>query len=668
MTPDSIPPFDLYAELEVSRLASVAVIEAAYRSLAKSHHPDVAQGGESDRIKRLNTAREWLVDPVRRRRYDWATNAGLSNVRPPAGERPQAPEPGADSTATEASFGPKAAEVREFLADLRALDEQRAEQVWNGRAVAQARGYPRARQAAVLAGRTHRHAEWLFAREAAAVIARGKLRDSTLTDEVLEVIADAAGAIAIRDLIAAADYDALLVPWNWRREPAKAARPTRRPSKPAAATTVAAAPSVAATPQNGRAEAPAMASGMSSGMSSAGVTSAFGVRAAASAAGVGAAASSAGAGAASSSTGAGAAPSAAAGAESVAAAPMGAPVAAGIGAAVRAAANSYRAGPIGSAVAIGHAPSPDSAPGGVAATGVAAAGVAAAGVAAAGVAATGVAPAGVAAAAATPAPPLARPMAITVPAPARPVPALAAAPMPIAAIREPRVARLRSPLLTSRAVIFAVVAVVMVVGVAFGLAASKPETAVAIVTDAPSGTTPAVVTGATSPLPSTPVVVSTPAGTIDPVTAVPEPSAAATPLRTAKPGTVPVGGPTSTPKVTARPTSTALPTPAPTAPPTPTAVPTPSPTPAPTPTAVPTPSPTAAPVPTAQTTCTVVNLVDESTSDAGDMWDDAGFTGPVIYTPDPPPNYTIKWQSLTAGSHVPCSWPIFVRQTKPWWA
>jgi hypothetical protein len=648
VTPDSIPLFDLYAELEVSRLASVAVIEAAYRSLAKSHHPDVAHGGESDRIKRLNTAREWLVDPVRRRRYDWATNAGLSNARPPATEWPKAPEPGADSTATEASFGPKAAQVREFLADLRTLDEQRAEQVWNGRAVAQAKGYPSARQAAVLAGRTHRHAAWLFAREAASVIARGKLGDSTLTDQVLDVLADAAGAIAIRDLITAADYDALLVPWNWgRREPATAVRPSRRSAKPAAATTVAATPSVAATPQNGRAEAPATAVTMAaammpataSGMMSAGATSAFG-GGAASAAGVGAVAGSAAGAARVAGVGKDASP------ESVPEAPMAAPVAAGIGAAVRAAANAYRAGPIGSAVAINHAP-PDSAAAGAAA---------------------GAAAAGVAAAAAAPVPPLARPMSIAVPVPARPSPALAPAPMPIAAVREPRVARLRSPLVTSRAVIFAVFAVVMVVGVAFGLAASKPETAVADVTDAPSGTTPAVVTGVTSPAPSTAVVAATPAGTTDPATLVPEPSAAATPLRTAKPGTVPVGGPTSTPKVTERPTSTALPTPAttpsPTAAPTPTAVP----TDVPTPTAAPTPSPTAAPTPTGQATCTVVNLVNVDTSDAQDLWDDAGFTGPVVFTPDLPPNYTIKWQNLPAGWHVPCSWGVSVRQTKPWWA
>ena len=74
VTRERIPSFDLYAELEVSRLASTIVIEAAYRSLVKHHHPDVVASDGDERIKRLNTAREWLVDPARRKRYDRATS------------------------------------------------------------------------------------------------------------------------------------------------------------------------------------------------------------------------------------------------------------------------------------------------------------------------------------------------------------------------------------------------------------------------------------------------------------------------------------------------------------------------------------------------------------------------------------------------------------------
>jgi len=46
VTRDSIPRDDLYGELEVSRQASVAAIEAAYRRLVKQHHPDVARSDD----------------------------------------------------------------------------------------------------------------------------------------------------------------------------------------------------------------------------------------------------------------------------------------------------------------------------------------------------------------------------------------------------------------------------------------------------------------------------------------------------------------------------------------------------------------------------------------------------------------------------------------------
>ena len=52
VTRGPIPRFDLYEELEVSRLASVEVIVAAYRSLVKRHHPDVARSKDLERIDR----------------------------------------------------------------------------------------------------------------------------------------------------------------------------------------------------------------------------------------------------------------------------------------------------------------------------------------------------------------------------------------------------------------------------------------------------------------------------------------------------------------------------------------------------------------------------------------------------------------------------------------
>jgi curved DNA-binding protein CbpA len=206
---ETLPRFDLYAELEVARDARVDLIEAAYRLLVKQHHPDVAASQDDRRIKRLNTARAWLKDPALRRRYDAARSIdGPAAPRAPAG----------------ATFGIHAPQVRDFLAELRALDPYRARQVWHGRAVAHAKGYSKARQRALDAASGQREDEFLFARDAASVIVRGQLGDTLLTERVLDVVADVAGAITIRDLISGHDFDLLLLPWQWRGKPA-AVRP-----------------------------------------------------------------------------------------------------------------------------------------------------------------------------------------------------------------------------------------------------------------------------------------------------------------------------------------------------------------------------------------------------------------------------------------------------------
>src|SRR5688572_19617563 len=261
VTRGSIPRFDLYEELEVSRLASVEVIEAAYRSLVKRHHPDVARPRDAERITRLNLAREWLRDPERRTRYDEATYPRTSTARaararsasPAAANqrtgwrsrarRSAAGAPAGSASAasarrsTSTSFGINTPQVRQFLSDLRELDRPRARQVWDGRAVAHSRGYSAARRRALAASRDGRQSEWLFAREAASVIARGKLGDSTLTAQVLDVVADIAGVLTIRDLITRADFELLLLPWTWRGErlpltEAAAANPRVSPPAP----------------------------------------------------------------------------------------------------------------------------------------------------------------------------------------------------------------------------------------------------------------------------------------------------------------------------------------------------------------------------------------------------------------------------------------------------
>ncbi len=59
---------DPYKTLGVPRDADGAAIKSAYRSRAKSAHPD--SGGDVEAFARLKTAYELLLDPVRRKIYD----------------------------------------------------------------------------------------------------------------------------------------------------------------------------------------------------------------------------------------------------------------------------------------------------------------------------------------------------------------------------------------------------------------------------------------------------------------------------------------------------------------------------------------------------------------------------------------------------------------------
>jgi curved DNA-binding protein CbpA len=71
---DPIPAFDLYAELDIAPSSDAATIERAWRAGVRSVHPDRARIGEeraaTQRTARLNVAREWLMDPSKRARYD----------------------------------------------------------------------------------------------------------------------------------------------------------------------------------------------------------------------------------------------------------------------------------------------------------------------------------------------------------------------------------------------------------------------------------------------------------------------------------------------------------------------------------------------------------------------------------------------------------------------
>lgn len=67
---------DLYAVLGVSSTAPYEVIRAAYRVMARLHHPDLNMqtANETSRMTYINQAYEILSCPQRRREYDISIN------------------------------------------------------------------------------------------------------------------------------------------------------------------------------------------------------------------------------------------------------------------------------------------------------------------------------------------------------------------------------------------------------------------------------------------------------------------------------------------------------------------------------------------------------------------------------------------------------------------
>jgi DnaJ-class molecular chaperone len=63
---------DYYSSLGVAKTATQKEVKAAYRKLARKHHPDVNQGDKSSegRFKEINEAYEVLGDPEKRKKYD----------------------------------------------------------------------------------------------------------------------------------------------------------------------------------------------------------------------------------------------------------------------------------------------------------------------------------------------------------------------------------------------------------------------------------------------------------------------------------------------------------------------------------------------------------------------------------------------------------------------
>ncbi len=80
-------PRDLYKVLQVDPEADPDVVRAAFRSLAKKHHPD-SDGGREDVMAALNGAWAILGDPAKRAAYDLERAARLAQgTGGPAGLR-----------------------------------------------------------------------------------------------------------------------------------------------------------------------------------------------------------------------------------------------------------------------------------------------------------------------------------------------------------------------------------------------------------------------------------------------------------------------------------------------------------------------------------------------------------------------------------------------------
>jgi curved DNA-binding protein len=79
---------DYYKILGVAKSASEKEIKAAYRKLARKHHPDVNQGNKQAeaKFKEINEANDVLSDPEKRGRYDQlGANWDSFRTTPPAG-------------------------------------------------------------------------------------------------------------------------------------------------------------------------------------------------------------------------------------------------------------------------------------------------------------------------------------------------------------------------------------------------------------------------------------------------------------------------------------------------------------------------------------------------------------------------------------------------------
>ena len=66
---------DYYVVLGIAEDADEGTIRSAFRALARRYHPDVGAGSSLAQFQRAREAYETLVDPERRRQYDYQLRA-----------------------------------------------------------------------------------------------------------------------------------------------------------------------------------------------------------------------------------------------------------------------------------------------------------------------------------------------------------------------------------------------------------------------------------------------------------------------------------------------------------------------------------------------------------------------------------------------------------------
>ena len=111
-----LPDFDPFELLGVDGSADAATVDRAYKARIRHVHPDIAGVAGLDETKRLNIAREWLLDPALRGQLPPPTPRWGARPKPPPKEPPRStttqqapPRPPRPSTDTDWYWEGKAA-------------------------------------------------------------------------------------------------------------------------------------------------------------------------------------------------------------------------------------------------------------------------------------------------------------------------------------------------------------------------------------------------------------------------------------------------------------------------------------------------------------------------------------------------------------------------------